>query len=245
MFPTSFAQLLLRLVNMNDCWNEILPECEKIDFPRGKIIPSTPDRFYFLDEGLIKTSFATSNGLEWIFLYQKKGCLFNENSVLRGRSKFLYTCQTKARVHILPASMLSNMLFIKKYPYLYINLLETLALKEAICHAYMSDLAYATSRGRVCQALLALCKEHEGMPAFAPEITQSEIASMMGLHQTTVARIVRQLRDEGIISSFTKKKLEIRSFPRLEELAKELAVTSESPEPGAARLSVELFCPRL
>jgi len=222
IFPTSFAQLLLRLSDMNEVWAEVLGGFEQIQYKRGKILPSLTDRFYFLQEGTIRTSIMTVSGLEWIFLFQKQGCIFNELGVMKQGLNLNYICQTDIKVKILPASFIQDASFIKKYPHLFINFLEMLALKEAICYSYTFDLAFASARGRICQALLSLVKEHEGEQVFSPEVTQAEIASMMALHQTTVARVVKQLRKEGIIGAFTKKKLEIFSLEKLEEFGREL-----------------------
>lgn len=43
---------------------------------------------------------------------------------------------------------------------------------------------------------------------------------MLGLHQTTVARLIRRLREEGVIGRFTKRELEVLDMERLRELAR-------------------------
>lgn len=226
IYPTSFAQLMLHLADINEHWADLAEGYERATFPRGKVILPTADYLYFVHSGMVRTSFTTPDGLEWIFIYQKDGCIFNELGVLGQHSKVFYTCQTDIVVSLIPSAVLQSLAFSRDYPHLLLNLIETLALKESICFSYMTDLARLSARGRVSQALLALAREHGEARVFVPDITQAEIASMMGLHPTSVARVVRALRSEGIIGAFTKKRLEIVSYDRLRELEYE----SDIPE---------------
>lgn len=68
---------------------------------------------------------------------------------------------------------------------------------------------------RLCDLLLQLSNPHQ------PDLrmSQSDVAAMMGLHQTTVARLIRRLREEGIIGRFTKWELQVLDRERLRRLA--------------------------
>lgn len=228
MFPTSFAQLMLRLSNMNECWADIEQDFEHVHYPQGRVLRPSTDHFYLVLQGTVRTSLATKNGLEWVFLYQKKHCLFNESTVSHSELDVFYTCVSAVELCILPMSLLQDLHFYREHPHLIINFLETLALKEAICYSYMYDLAATTARGRVCQALLALGRENEGQSVFSPELTQAEIASMRALHQTSVARVIKDLRQQGIIGAFTKKKIEILSYEKLAVIAEEIEEYNDS-----------------
>lgn len=219
MYPTSFAQLFLRLSNINEKWNEILPSFHITQYKKGREIQTTSDYLLFLEKGIIKTSFITFSGLEWIFIFQKQGCLFNELAIFNNKIKFQYTAHTDIIIRQIPRSFIESIEFIQNYPELYVNFIETLALKESISYSYFSDLAYASAKSRVCQALLALLKGQNAKD-FNPELTQAEIGAMMGLHQTTVARVIKELRQENIIGTFTKKKLQIYDIEKLEEISK-------------------------
>lgn len=219
MYPTSFANLFLRLSHINDKWNEFITRFSVLKYKKGRIIRTGAEHILFLEKGIIRASYITYTGLEWIFLFQKEGCLFNELSLLKAVSKFQFTAHTDVSVKLIPIKLLQSDEFIRDFPELYINLIETLALKESINYSYFADLAFASSKSRVCQALLALFKDHESLE-FCPELTQTEIGQMMGLHQTTVARVIKELRKEKIIGVFTKKKLQILDIEKLREISK-------------------------
>ena len=50
-------------------------------------------------------------------------------------------------------------------------------------------------------------------------MSQSDAAAMLGLHQTTVARLIRRLREKGVIGRFTKSELQVLDVARLREMA--------------------------
>lgn len=216
MKNSSYAHLSLSLADLNIAWREILEQFETISYKRGKIIHSNSLQIYFLEEGTIKAICSSSMGIEWILFFQQQGCIFNELGFFGDRSVMNYQCHTDVKLRIIPASFINNQKFTKVYPHLMLDLLKTLAVKESICYSYVSDLAFASARGRVCQALLSLAKDHKNKQTFIPELSQTDISMMMGLHQTSVARVVKQLRQEGIIGAYTKKKLEILDYKKLQ-----------------------------
>jgi CRP/FNR family transcriptional regulator len=50
-------------------------------------------------------------------------------------------------------------------------------------------------------------------------LSQTDVATMLGVHQTTIARTVRTLRRQGIIGRFTKRELQILDQERLAAIA--------------------------
>ena len=56
-------------------------------------------------------------------------------------------------------------------------------------------------------------------PAWStPACPQSELALVLGLHRSTVCRIIRTLRDRGVLGHFTRCSLEILDREALAEL---------------------------
>lgn len=215
------AKLFLHLLNINEDWEQ-LPDCGNLKhFKKGKMIPASAENFYLLKSGIIRAVVTTAAGQDWTLLYQEKGCIFNELGALQGGIEQLYyLCQTDVSVYCFPGELLLSEEFYRRSPEKAINLITTLAVKEAISYAYTTDVACADAMGRVCQSLLALVNENQNKDVFSPDVTQSEIASMMGLHQTTVARAIKELRAKKIIGKFTKKRLEVLDREKLVQIAR-------------------------
>ena len=212
--------LLLRLASQNEEWNEAASPKGILKLRKGAILNAKRQMFYLIKSGIVKTVHPTPEGSEWTLLYQEAGCLLNEIGVLvGGLENFYYRCETDAELYTFDGSLLSCECFIRNNPSKVKNLIMTLARKDAIAYAYTSDLAYADAKGRVCQALMSLIYEHDWKISFSPEITQTDIAAMMGLHPVTVMRVIKELRHSGIIGKFNKKKIEILDKNALSQLA--------------------------
>lgn len=50
-------------------------------------------------------------------------------------------------------------------------------------------------------------------------MTQKEMASLLGIHRTTLLRIIHKLRRKGIIARFTQREVIILDLPQLKRLA--------------------------
>ena len=227
MYPTSFAHLFLRLTNVNNKWDFLLPNFKQIVYKKNSIIKGTEQFLFFLEKGIIHTSFTSISGTEWIFIFQQQGCIFNELAIFDNPMKFQYTTNTECTIRQIPVKTVQSLDFIEKYPDLYINFIEMLALKESISYSYFSDLAYSSAKSKVCQAILALANEH-GKAVFNPGINQSEIGAMLGLHQTSVARVVQDLRKEHILGAFTKNHVEIFNLDLLKQISEEVNAPQEN-----------------
>lgn len=214
------AKLFLHLFEINGDW-ENLKECGNLkNYKKGTMIPAKADTFYLLKSGIIRAVVTTSEGQDWTLLFQEKGCIFNEmGALLGGLDQLYYFCQTDVSVYSFDGRILTEEKFYANNPDKVINLITTLAVKEAISYSYTTELAHADAMGRVCQSLLALVHENQNQSVFSPDVTQAEIASMMGLHQTTVARVIKELRAQKVIGKFTKKCLEVLDQDRLLYLA--------------------------
>jgi CRP-like cAMP-binding protein len=78
---------------------------------------------------------------------------------------------------------------------------------------------------RVCKMLVYLAhfKEKQIIPtqkevSLQPNMTQNDMARLMGIHRVTVTKALSRLRGLGIIDHFSKKSLLISDFPALCQL---------------------------
>jgi len=51
-----------------------------------------------------------------------------------------------------------------------------------------------------------------------PNMTQLDVARLMGVHRVTVTKAISELKSKGIINQFSKKCLDITDFPALLKL---------------------------
>lgn len=223
-------QLELRLQGANAVWTEALHLGKRCRFSRHHRIQGDRDSgFFLLTQGSVRASYTACMGQERHFLTIGEGCLFNEVSVLTsGVPGVAFVCMEPVEAWRFSPALLEDMQFCRQYPHLPINLLRSMGRKLNTYFFYLTELRTGTSFNQLCTLLLLISRQRLA-------ISQSELGLMLGLHQTTISRMVRFLRHERVIGRFTKNLLEVLDVQRLCEMA-ELPVTRPygSRQPQAA-----------
>ena len=209
----------IRLENLNEPWREVLHLGVRCLFPKHHMEPGEKMRgFYFIRRGVVRLSYIGDAGQERSSLFMKRNCLFNEIPALnQDAQNAAFFCMEESEVWRFDADLLRDPLFIAKYPKLISNLMESMAKKSTIFFSHLSSMAFSSSMSQMCAMLLQLAQSG------GPRITQGQMAAMLGLHPTTVARLVRTLRNEGILGKFTKTELEVLDMERLRATAEKNA----------------------
>lgn len=207
-------QLELRLHGANAVWKEALHLGKRCRFSRHHRIPGERDSgFFLLTQGSVRVSYTASMGHERHFLTIGEGCLFNELSILTsGVIGVTFVCMEPVEAWRFSPALLEDTQFCRQYPHLPINLLRSMGRKLNTYFFYLTELRTGSSFNQLCTLLLLISRQRLA-------ISQSELGLMLGLHQTTVSRMVRFLRHEGVIGRFTKNLLEVQDLPRLCEMA--------------------------
>lgn len=208
------------LEGINAPWGEVLHLAVRSSYPKGhKTLGSCLQGFYYIASGRVRLSYLNEDGEEYGKLILGEGCLFNETPALAGTSWYtvFFCCLDAAEIWRFDASLLEDEAFLASHPHLAINLMRSIARKASIFFFHLARTHSTTSISmcRLCDLLLQLSNPHQ------PDLcmSQSDVAAMMGLHQTTVARLIRRLREEGIIGRFTKRELQVLDRERLRRLA--------------------------
>ena len=144
----------------------------------------------------------------------------NVPSVLVGDvENTLVTCTEDAEVALFDSALLSDEDFASQYPDLMINLVHSLSVHMVIHSQRLAEASLSNSVAQVCRIILELSDRHGGRARFSPEMTQQELALLLGMHRTTLTRILCRLREGGVLGRFTRHDLEILDRARLVEMA--------------------------
>lgn len=205
----------LFLEEINSPWREILHKGRKHVFPKGHREVCGGEQFYLIISGLVRLDFMGRVSSSGASLYMGPGCLFNEIPALQAArtSQVGFFCTMPTEAWAFNADLLYDEEFISEYPRLIGNLMQSLAEKTSELFLYLMYARGASSLSRICATLLHLTNNER------LKMAQCEMAMMLGLHPTTVARHMRHLREEGIIGTFTKNRLEVLDLPALQKLA--------------------------
>ena len=218
---------VISIREQNSVWREVLHLASHQSISKGSRWMDDGTHtatFSFLDKGMMRLSSLDRNGNERIFLYIGQGCIFNELGVLNNgpnqtpfSSAAIFALED-CEVYHFPQSILQDEAFVLRYPTLMMNLVHSLARKAGAFFSQLDESAGLSPETLVCRYLFRAMEE--GMHATRPPFSQTELALALGLHRSTVCRILRQLRDGGILGEFTRHKLEIKDRDALWHLCR-------------------------
>jgi CRP-like cAMP-binding protein len=190
-------------------------------------LESTVDGVYFVQQGVVEILLYTARGPEKVLFYVGSGCIFGEVSCfvggaseeasVRARSDCVLYFFNRELVEGLVASL---------YPHLLIELIRASAYKIRMYGVLLQDSLTSDNFTRVCKMLVYLVRFRSGEQAFShaqvtiqPDLTQNDIARLLGVHRVTVTKSISRLKEMGVLGRFSKKSLVINDFPALLGLA--------------------------
>ena len=152
-----------------------------------------------------------------------KGCIFGEVSCfVTGESgEASARARTDCILYFFDKDLIEGEIA-AHHPDLLLELIRTTATKLKMYGILLRDSLNSDNFIRVCKMLVYLARYKGIDPTFSekqitiqPEMTQNDMARLMGIHRVTVTKAISRLKEMGIIRHFSKNNLEILDFPAL------------------------------
>lgn len=213
IFDINMAQSA-HIVNLNMVWEDALDLSTQLNYKKNTIIPHEKHQgVYYIKKGKVKLSYISPNGQERIALTYDIHSIFNEARVFSGyQACGFFTCLTDVKLYLFPKELLQSSEFIQKYPLIIKNLLFTMGAKILLHYSFLSEMGTGKNIVHVSRLILSLSANHDNALTFPAQMTQQEVCDLFGIHRTTLARILRRLKDMGAISAFTARKVVISNY---------------------------------
>ncbi len=210
------------MLEQNSVWREVLSLGARQCLDKGQrlIDSSDNDNFSFLHKGLIRLSSLGENGNERIFLHIGAGCIFNELGCMHiaPLSTASFLAMEPCEIYQFPRRLLQDRDFTLRHPELMMNLVQSLMLKAGAFFGQIEESVGLSPENLVCRYLARL--QSEGSGHLRPRFSQSDLALALGLHRSTVCRILHDLREKGVLGEFTRTRLEILDKDALLQLCR-------------------------
>ena len=179
-------------------WSALLPFGTLRAVPAGTLLylQSQPAQaLYYLRSGSVKSVILSDRGEEKILRLYEAGEIFGEASFFDGLPRIsTAVALTDCRVVRLGREQLATAF--ASLPQLGPQMLRYLALTVRLLSEHVNSMAFLGARQRVVQYLLALPRRDGSV-----RVTQEEIAEAVSLSRVSVSRILRRLRDEGLVQT--------------------------------------------
>jgi len=203
---------VFRIRKLNAPWREITKLGERKVLPRHHELGSPEgETFFFLNRGSLRLSCIAEDGQERVVMIMEEGVIFGEITFMHKSSVHFHSLRTlsECEVFIFPNTLLDDVDFCRQYPHLILNLVRSLGVKAGAFFSQIYDSNLLDARGQICRMLSHIWREQGKAEAVNPDLSQIDMANILGIHRSSVCRVIRELRDEGVIGRFSKTRLEV------------------------------------
>ncbi len=209
------------VADLNREWEDVLHYAVKVVYPKDAVIPHQKARgIYYLSKGSVTISYTSSCGRERLTLCIEPGCLFNEARTLSGYDPDgRFVCTSDVEVWRFPEHLLENADFVREHPAQIVNLLRSMGVKMLIHYIFLADMGTGSHVAHLCRFILSLARKNRNSTTFPCRMTQQKVADLLGIHRATLARALQRLKQSGVITCFTSRKVQISDWNLLVSLA--------------------------
>lgn len=215
--------------NLCPSWGEVTHLGVKRQAPKGAWVlgaNDTAEGVYYIQEGVLEIMLNTQRGPEKVLYCVGKGCVFGEVVcfVPGATEEAVVKARTDCKLVFFNRETIESTIA-QQFPHLLIELVKILGHIVRMYGIHLQDSLNLDFLTRVCRFLVYLVEfkaaEVQGRKrvVIQADITQSDMARLLGVHRVTITKAVKKLKELGILKSFTKKELEITDFPGLCKLS--------------------------
>ncbi len=216
--------------NLCPSWGSVTHLGTRKSIPKGTVVLGvnrSVDGVYFIAEGIVETVLHTVSGPEKLLYRLGKGCIFGEVCCFApGENReAMVKARTDCTVYFFKRETIEGVIA-REHPHLLIEMIRILGHIVRMYGILLQDSLGLDFFVRVCRFLVYLVQFRaaegagtQGRVIIQSDMTQSEMARLLGVHRVTVTKAVKRLKDLGVIRRFTKKELDITDFPRLCQLS--------------------------
>jgi len=212
-------------------------------FPKGALILDMEvpaNGIYYVLEGQVDTVLYTLHGPEKVLYGIGQGSLFGEaccfSTGLTGEATVW--ARTACTLYYFKKETVEGTIA-RDHPALILEMLGLLGHILRMYGVWLQDSLSQDYFGRVCRILIYYIRWKRGdtLPAtqevlIHADLTQNDIAKLLGLHRVSVTKAVSRLKELGILRRFTKTELDIADFQGLCRLGQiQLPQTGQPPSP--------------
>lgn len=156
------------------------------------------DRMYVLAEGVVKLYVSSSNGGVVELVRHHAPAVFGELALLDGGPRSA-SAEAVERSVLLVVTRGELLRLLRAEEQVAEALLRSLGTMVRRTTRQVTDRAFLNLRGRVARQLLLLAEPGDGSGAITRQVTQGELATMVGGARQTVNQVLRSLEARGYI----------------------------------------------
>ena len=186
---------------------ELFARAEVVRLPAGRVLfweGDSGDGCYRIEDGLLKLTILSKSGTERILAFHGSGDIVGELAIIDGLPRPMSAVAVRDTV-LKFISRTAFVAFAEKHPELYQSLLRLLTKRMRERHKMLAASSFLMVKGRIAQTLLELAEhfgqeEGPGQIVIRQQITQHDLAAMVGAGREAVARTLSDWQRRKLVS---------------------------------------------
>jgi len=204
-------------------WDQVTHLATRQVYPKGSLIldmEAPAEGIYFIKEGQVDTALYTLNGPEKVLYGVGQGCVFGEASCFSTgvTGEATVWARTACVLYYFRKETVEGAIA-REHPHLLIELAGMLGHIVRMYGVWLQDSLSQDYFARVCRILVYFVRWKQGDAVrtgnevlIQSDVSQGDIAKLLGIHRVTVAKAVGRLKELGIIRRFTRNELDIADY---------------------------------
>ncbi len=206
------------IVDTSREWESMLHLGRYMTFKPKEHIPSTQDGqsgFYYLKYGKAKAIYKDQTEKEIALYHLGEGTLMYDTALHDYNSQYSFYAITPIEAYFFSESLFLNEHFATEHPRHILSLLRAQSLKNLYFMRRIINIAGGNAFANTCKLMLELSRSYGNALEVPLGVTHEEIASLLCVRRSWLGKILRRLKDEGIITRCTKSRLVIADLNKL------------------------------
>lgn len=198
--------------------NEIAPMGHIKSYNKGQRIhyldSSKAYQLAIVIDGKLKICTYTKDGIEKILFMLSPEEIFLEETLFDSRIPVTPVPMEKSTIAFIPGNIIRN--YINEFPQIYTFLFHSVLRKYKISIFQINDLLKRSPKSQVCSTIYRLIIQNDSEYSPILNITHENLANIIGCSRVTVTRVLKELKDEGIIDT-SKQKITVINFKKIKK----------------------------
>ncbi len=206
------------IVDTSREWESMLHLGRYITFKTKEYIPPSLEGqsgFYYLKYGKVRVVHKTDNGKDVTLYHLGEGTLMYDMTVHEYSPHYSIYAITPVEAYFFPEVLFLTESFAQEQPHLLLGLIRAQALKNMYYMRRIASIAGGNAFANTCKLMMELSRSYGNALEVPLGVTHEEIASLLCVRRSWLGKILRRLKDEGVISRCTKSRLVISDLDKL------------------------------
>ena len=192
---------------LNEPWRRVLHVGMRQQIPKGQQVP-LGSYLYFLEQGGVRLTMQSLDGVEKILWYVREGCIFGETPYFEQQtSEGYFVCTEDSVIYAFSEGHLKVVR--SEYPDLLLNLIRSMAYKMRVFSHQAASMYLDSVLVRTCKFLAQRIVPGSNPLTAEVGISRQDMASLLGVHRISLYKILRQQEEAGLLGPFENRRVTI------------------------------------